>query len=145
MMSTVFHYEQKVVIKRSRNVVIDEFLNYENMKKWQPTLHSVELVKGKWKEENHKIHLTYVTKAGDQMLMEESIESMSLPHKIINTYRVGTTFNRNSSYFESFGADTMWTMEVEFHFEGDVPTSQLSFERQTRQSMKEFKKYVEAI
>lgn len=144
-MSTVFHYEEKVVIKRSRNVVVDEFLNYEGMKEWQPTLDSVNLLKGKWKEENHQVHLTYITKNGDQMTMEESIESISLPHKIINTYRVGTTFNRNVSYFESFGADTMWTMEVAFHFESEPPTTKLSFERQTRQSMKAFKQHVEDL
>lgn len=144
-MSTVFQYEEKVVIKRSRNVVIDEFLNYEGMKEWQPTLKNVELLEGKWKQEGHKVHLTYETKNGDKMLMEESIESMSLPHKITNTYRVGPTFNRNVSYFQSFGADTMWTMEVEFHFEDEPTVSKLSFERQTRQSMKEFKKYVEAL
>ena len=144
-MSTVYRYEEKVVIKRSRNIVVDEFLNYQNMKKWQPNLTSVTLQKGDWNKENHLVHLTYKSKDNVPFVMEESIESLSLPHKIIHTYRLGPTFNRNVSYFESFGADTMWIMEVAFYFDEKPDFSQLSFERQTRQSMKAFKMHVENI
>jgi hypothetical protein len=144
-MSKHMRYEQKVVLKRSRNLVVDAMLDYQEMKEWQPSLKSVELKVGKWKEEGHKVHLIYVTKDGQDMVMEESIESLSLPHKIIHTYQLGSTLNRNISYFESFGADTMWTMEVEFIFEEEPTSSQLAFERQTRQSMKAFKNYVENL
>lgn len=139
------HYQEKVVIKRSRNVVVDAMLDYQSMNEWQSSLVKVELKKGKWKEEGHKVHLIYQTKNQEPMVMEESIESMSLPHKMIHTYRLGSTFNRNVSYFESFGADTMWTLDVSFHFEEEPESSQLTFERSTRQSMTAFKKYVESL
>jgi len=144
-MSFVIHYQEKVVIKRSRNQVVDAILDYQSMKEWQPSLKKVELKEGKWKEEGHKVHLIYQTKNQEPMIMEESIESMSLPHKIIHTYRLGTTFNQNVSYFESFGADTMWTMEVSFHFEEEPEATKASFERSTRQSMTAFKRYVESL
>ena len=144
-MSIIYQYEAKVVLKVSRNIIVEEFLNYEHMKEWQPTLKEVKLVKGKWQEEGHIVHLVYLGKNKQEMIMEEKIESLSLPHKIINTYTVGSVFNTNTSYFQSFGADTMWTMEVEFHFEEEPNGTKDMFQRQTDRSMREFKRYIENL
>jgi len=144
MSKVIYKYENKVVIKRNRSEVLDLFLDYERFHEWQPTLTKVVLKEGKFKEAGHLVFLFYEGEDGTITVMNESIENISLPHKVINTYQVGTVFNRQYNYFESYGADTMWVVETEFHFEEEPPANEMAFQRTTRKALTRFKRFVES-
>lgn len=142
MSETRYSYEHKVVIERPRNEVLEDFLDEQSYVEWQPNLKRVVKESGSGLKEGRRLTLVFEGSEGD-MTMEETILELSLPHKVIVEYRMGTTRNLQYNYFESFGAKTMWSVTTEFHFATEPEASEKVFRQATKRGLMRFKRYVE--
>lgn len=138
-----YTYEHKIVINAPRSEVLEDFLDYENYYEWQPTLKEVILERGEFKQEGHQVALMFEGQGG-LMRMNETILTMTLPHKIIIEYTMGPTRNIQYNHFDHFGAKTVWTVQTEFYFESEPPATEAIFKRTTKQGLLAFQKYVES-
>jgi uncharacterized protein YndB with AHSA1/START domain len=143
MSETRYSYEHRIVIERPRNDVIEDFLDVDSYREWQPNLVAVE-EQDPDPDNGAPRRILVFAGTGGTMRMEERVLEMSLPHKIIVEYRMGTTRNVQYNYFESFGAKTMWTVTTEFQFDTAPEADQETFQRSTKRGLELFKRYVES-
>ena len=139
-----YAYEHKLVIDAPRNQVLDDFLDYQSYPEWQGNLSEVVLEHGPSHGEGRVVTLVFLSQENIPMRMVERILTMTLPHKIIMEYAMGSTRNIQINTFDHFGAKTVWTVQTEFYFEAQPPAKESVFKRTTKQGLEAFKRYVES-
>lgn len=140
-------YTTEVIINAPRDKVIALFDNPDNMSKWQPTLVSFESLSGEPGQPGAKSKLVY--KMGSRNIeMIETVTTRQLPEAFHGTYESSGVYNVMENYFIEEGNRTRWRTESEFKFSGFMKIisffmRQATFQKQTVQTMNDFKQFVE--
>ena len=128
--------------------VIELFDSFDNMKKWQPELQSVEHISGVSGQPGAKTKLVY--KHGNRTTeMIETISVRDLPREFSGSYEMKGILNKMSNSFQDLGnGTTRWTSESEFIFNGWMKyiawMTKGSFKKMSSKMMDQFKKFAEA-
>lgn len=141
-------YETEVYIDLPRERVIELFDSFENLKKWQDGLVSIEHISGDPGQPGAKTRLLY-DMGRRRMEMIETIIARDLPDEFSGTYDASGVHNivRNTFYDE--GERTRWVLDSEFQFRSFMRIMSLfipgsKFREQTRSSMESFKRFAES-
>jgi len=136
-------------IHRSRAEVWKAFDTPENMKTWQPSLISIELVSGTPGRPGAVSILTYKEDEREFSLMEKVIhreELNRLDDLYENNYANNTVRN---TFIEKSKEQTLWVVETEFKFKTLImfvvgPAMKKNYIARTQKDMQRFKELVEA-
>ena len=135
-------------IHTSRAEVWKAFDNPENMKKWQPTLHSFERISGVQGQPGAVSRLTYEEK-GRQFTLIEKVTYREEPERLDGVYENDFADNivRNT-FSEQSNDQTLWRVETEYKFKTLImrilgPIMKKNFVVRTQKDMERFKEMVE--
>ena len=135
-------------IHTSRAEVWKAFDNPENMKKWQPTLHSFEWISGVQGQPGAVSRLTYEEK-GRQFTLIEKVTYREEPERLDGVYENDFADNivRNT-FIEQSNDQTLWRVETEYKFKTLImrilgPIMKKNFVVRTQKDMERFKEMVE--
>ena len=140
-------YNVSVEINLPRERVIELFDNPENMKLWQPSLISFELIEGEAGQPGAKSKLLH--KMGKREIeMIETIVKRNLPDEFSGTYDAKGVHNIVTAKFVALGPKvTRYTTEQEFQFSGFMKLLAFfmpsAFKKQTVKYMNDFKEFAE--
>ena len=141
-------YSNTIIIDKPLKEVIDLFDSFDNMKKWQPELETIEHLSGTPGEEGARTRLVY--KHGKRITeMVETVEVRNLPDEFSGTYEMKGVINHMKNSFSSTGNDeTEWISESEFIFSGLMKyfawMMKGSFKKMSFKFMKNFKEFAES-
>jgi uncharacterized protein YndB with AHSA1/START domain len=134
-------------IHRSRAEVWKAFDNPENMKKWQPTLHSFERISGVQGQPGAVSRLTY-EENGRQFTLIEKVTYREEPERLDGVYENDFADNivRNT-FSEQSNNQTLWRVETEYKFKTLImrilgPIMKKNFVVRTQRDMERFKEMV---
>jgi hypothetical protein len=134
-------------IHRSRAEVWKAFDNPENMKKWQPTLHSFERISGIQGQPGAVSRLTY-EENGRQFTLIEKVTYREEPERLDGVYENDFADNivRNT-FSEQSNNQTLWRVETEYKFKTLImrilgPIMKKNFVVRTQRDMERFKEMV---
>jgi hypothetical protein len=141
-------YQVEVGLDLPRKRVIDLFDSFENLKKWQPGLKSVEHMNGEVGHPGAKSKLFYDMN-GRKIEMIETIIERDLPDVFSGTYDAKGVHNIVENRFIEDGADkTRWVIDTEFQFSGLMKLMGFfmkgAFPKQTLDNMNNFKTFAES-
>ena len=143
-------FKLELTIDKSLAEVWKAFDSSENMKRWQPTLKSVELVSGIPSQPGAESILTY----------EESEREFALTEKIIlreepghfdAVYENQFTENINKNTFTDQGPNkTLWVLEAEYKFKTTAMKfvgilKKKNFVARSQKEMERFKEFAESL
>ena len=140
-------YKTEVLINLPRARVIELFDSFENLKKWQEGLVSIEHISGDPGQPGAKTRLLY-DMGRRRMEMIETIIERNLPDEFSGTYDASGVHNIVRNYFYDEGEQTRWALDSEFQFRSFMRIMSLfipgsKFREQTRSSMEAFKRFAE--
>lgn len=142
-------YSCQIDIHLPRERVIMLFDDLANLKRWQPTLRSVEPLGGVPGQVGTQMRLRY--KEGQrEIVLVETITVRALPERFAGTYTMDGVHNTVDNTFDVIAADqTRWTCTSEFKFDsvwmrlmGAVAPG--LFRKQTLKFMEQFKAFAES-
>lgn len=141
-------YTVSVMINLSRDRMLERLDEPENMKLWQPTLKSYELLSEEPKAAGARMRLVYEQNGRDFEMMETTLER-SLPDSMSFTYEAKGVWNRVINRFEEAAPEkTEWIQENEFRFKGVIAVLGFlapgMFRKQTLKAMNDFKAFAES-
>lgn len=111
-----YHFE--IMLNAPRSDVWAAFSRLENLKKWQPTLTSIEHLSGTPGEHGAKSRLTY-EENGHKIEMTETVEYCAHGSELTGRYDTSHGTNLLSNRFEEVGGgQTRWIVDAEFLFKG---------------------------
>lgn len=124
------------------------FENPENLKRWQPTLRSINFIQGMPGQEGSVAVLTYEEK-GRKVVLEEALIEKAAPKRYVTTSNGVQMSSKLVNTFDAEGAtQTRWRLEADYRFRGFSrflsPLFKGSVRKQTLDQMKRFQKYVES-
>ena len=135
-------------IHRTRAEVWKSFDTPENMKKWQPTLHSLERISGIQGQPGAVSRLTY-EENGRQFTLIEKVTYREEPKRLDSVYENDFAENivRNT-FVEQRSDQTLWVVETEYKFRTLImrilgPIMKKNFMVRTQKDMQRFKEMVE--
>jgi hypothetical protein len=137
----------ELLLNKRRLDVWRAFDNQENLKRWQPTLQSVQHIQGTPGHEGSVAVLTYNEK-GRRVILEQVILEKSAPERYSTTSYGEHSSNRVVNTFVADAAtQTRWELEATYRFRGMwrllTPLLRPAIRRQTLTEMERFKKFVE--
>lgn len=140
-------YTSEVIIRLSREKVIELFDNTENLYKWQPGLRSFEHLSGEAGKEGCQSTMVYDGRKGD-LVMTETITHRKLPEEFHGVYKAKGVYNEMYNYFsEPEAGITLWKTVSVFRFKGLMalmaPFMKKAFMDNTLLSMERFKVFAE--
>ncbi|MEA3460496.1 MAG: SRPBCC family protein [Bacteroidota bacterium] len=140
-------YTCEILIKLSRQEVVELFDSTENLQKWQPGLLSLTHLEGKPGEVGARSELVYESRKGD-LEMTETITAKKLPEQFHMSYRARGVYNDVENWFiEKEPGVTLWRTVNFFRFRGImmlmVPFMKQAFIHNTMLNMDRFKLFVE--
>ena len=141
------NYEKELIIDLPRDRVVELMDNFENLKKWQPSLKSYEHVSGDVGKEGAVTMLVYEEK-GREVEMTETIVTRNFPDEFTAIYEGKDVVNRFENYFYEEGPNkTRWRTVSDFKFRGFMAVFALfmrrAFPKQTLSDMERFKVFAE--
>ncbi|HKY55627.1 MAG TPA: SRPBCC family protein [Anaerolineales bacterium] len=142
-------FKLQLPINKSRAEVWKAFDNVENMKKWQPSLVSFELVSGTPGQPGAVSKLTYEEK-GREFALIEKITHRDEPHRFDGVYENNFADNVVRNTFVEQGKDqTLWIVETEYKFKTMLmkilgSLMKKNFVVRTQRDMERFKEMVES-
>lgn len=140
-------YTTEIEINAPRSKVIELFDDPENLSRWQKGLVSFEHISGEPGKPGARSRLKY--KMGSKEIeMIETVEERNLPDEFSGTYETKGVWNLHKNYFLEKGERTLWRTETEFKSSGFMMKFLTTvmpgmFKKQTRQTMRDFKNFVE--
>ena len=141
-------YTNSIIINLPMDRVIELFDSFDNMKKWQPELQTIEHLSGTPGEEGAKTRLVY--QHGKRMTeMIETVNVRNLPDEFSGTYETKGVVNHMFNSFRSTDdGNTEWISESEFIFSGVMKyiawMMKGSFKKMSFKFMKNFKEFAES-
>lgn len=136
-------------INKPRAEVWKAFDSPENMKKWQPTLHSFERISGTQGQPGAVSRLTY-KENGRQFALIEKVTHREEAQRLDGVYENDFADNivRNT-FIEQDHDQTLWTVETEYKFKTLImrilgPLLKKNFIARTQKDMERFKEMVES-
>ena len=140
-------YQNEVIIKASRDKVIELFDNPDNLAKWQKGFVSMELIEGDPREVGAKHKMRYKMGKRD-VEMIETVTKKDLPNIFSGSYEAKGVYNHIDNYFEVVDENTTkYRSENEFRLKGMMKLMGLimpgAFKKQTQQYMNDFRDFVE--
>lgn len=138
-------YKIEITIDLPRDQFLELFEDLEFMKKWQPTLKSLEVISGEPGQVGSKSVLKY-EKNGKPSQIEEEIIKRDLPYEFDFIYRAGVVTNWAYNRFEEVDGKTIWSATHEFKFGIAMFFLNLmkgAFIKQTTKDMNAFKNAVQ--
>ena len=140
-------YEVEIKIDRSREEVVSVFQDPDQIKAWQPSFRSLEVIEGEPGATGSKTRLVY-ERRGKETEMIETITNNSLPERFESIYEAKGVKNIHENRFAEDRGSTRWYVETEFQFSGFMKIVALflrkAFPKETRSSMELLKQYVES-
>ncbi len=141
-------YTTSIDINLPLDKVIDLFDNPENTKKWQPSLIEYKPLQGEPGHPGAKTKLRYQM-GRREVEMVETVNTRHFPEEFTVTYTAKGVWNLVVNRFEQLDADrTRWTTKHEFQFTGMMKVLSWFmpgvFKKQSRQTMKDFKRFAES-
>jgi len=143
-MRLVFEYE----LGRRREEVWRAFDDPDNLRKWQPTLVSVERLSGAPGQEGSVSTLSY-REDGRLIALTETITIRREPDEFAGTYQSDMATNTIHNRFAVQSPwSTRWRVTVDFRFQGIWrllgPLFRRAIERRTRADLERFKSLLES-
>lgn len=140
-------YTLEIIIKLSRDKVIEKFDNEENMKHWQKGFVSMEHLSGIKGKTGSVSKLTY-NMGKREIEMIETITLLDLPESIHLTFDAKNVYNIQENYFEILpDGNTRWISKNKFNFNGYMKLIGFlmpgAFKKQSISYMEDFKMFVE--
>ena len=141
-------YTCSIIIHLPRDRVVALFDDTANLKRWQPTLRSVELLEGLPGQVGSRSRLRYQQRGRDSDLIE-TVTVRALPERFTGTYEMPGTWIEVDNRFEVLDAEeTRWTSACEWRCQSlmirlmtlVVPGM---FRKQTQKFMQQFKDFAE--
>lgn len=135
-------------LKRSRTEVWRAFDNPENMKKWQPSLVSFEMISGTQGQPGAVSKLTYKEREREFSLRER-VTYREEPHRLDGVYENNFADNTvRNTFIEQDKDNTLWRVETEFKFKTLFmrilgPIMKKNFVIRTQRDMERFKELLE--
>ena len=142
-------YTNEILIDVPQKQLVELLVNPELMKKWSPTLQSVELLEGKALVAGAKSKLIFDT--GDSLLeMIETLTEIELPNIYNCLYESEGVKNWSNNTFSAVSPNqTKWFASNRFEFAFDISDREKKmikeFSEQTRADMVYFKEYAEGL
>ena len=143
-------FKLELPINKPRTEVWKAFDNFENMKKWQPSLVSFEPLSGTPGQPGAVSKLTY-NESGREFALIEKITRRDEPNRIDGVYENNFADNivRNT-FVEQDKDQTLWIVETEFSFKtlfmkimGTLMKK--NFVTRTKRDMERFKELAESM
>ena len=141
-------FKLELPINKSLAEVWKAFDNIENMKKWQPSLVSIEPISGTPGQPGAVSKLTY-EEGGRQFSLIEKITYRDEPNRFDGVYENNFADNIVRNRFIEQGEDqTLWVMETEYAFKTLLmkivgPLRKKNFVARTKRDMEHFKELAE--
>lgn len=140
-------YEQKIIINKPIDEVIEKFSDPDSLKHWQQGFIFMKPINGVLGEEGSQNLLKFSIK-GREIEMTETILANELPFKYEATYIAKGVWNQQANYFEQIDSGkTVWRTHNEFRFSGFMKAIGMlmpgTFKDQSRQFMEDFKAFAE--
>ena len=140
-------YEQKIVIDKPLNEVIEKFSDPDSLKHWQEGFIFMKPINGVLGEKGSQNLLKFKMN-GREIEMTETILYNELPQKYEATYVAQGVFNQQANYFEEIEpGKTLWRTHNEFRFSGFMKAIGMlmpgAFKKQSKQFMTDFKAFAE--
>ena len=135
-------------ISKSRAEVWKAFDNPENMKKWQPSLVSFEMVNGTQGQPGAVSKLTYKENEREFSLLER-VTYREEPHRLDSVYDNNFAENTiRNTFIEQGDQQTLWVVDTKFKFKTLLmrilgPVMKKNFVLRTQRDMQRFKEMVE--
>jgi|SRR5688572_9530947 hypothetical protein len=135
-------------INKSRAEVWKAFDNPENMKKWQPSLISLETVSGTQGQPGAVSKLIYKENEREFSLIEK-VTHREKPRRLDGVYENNFADNiLKNTFIEQSREQTLWVVETEFRFKTLLmrilgPIMKKNFVMRTQKDMERFKELVE--
>lgn len=142
-------YSTEIDINSPLAQVIELFDNPDNLKHWQPTLVSVELISGEAGQPGAKTRLIYRRGKKATLQMIETITKRDLPKEFSGTYEAKGVFNIQKNEFIDVGhGKTRWKSDTKFTFSGIMKIvafflGKNSFRKETMKFKQLFKEFAE--
>ena len=141
------NFRLELPIGKSRMVVWQAFDHPENMKKWQPSLTSIERLSGTQGQPGSVSKLTYKENEREFSLIEK-VTYRDEPHRLDGVYENNFADNTVKNTFIEQGDQTLWVVDTEFKFKTPVmrilgSLMKKIFIARTQQDMERFKQMVE--
>jgi len=140
-------YQQEIIIKRSRNEVVNKFSDPDNMEHWQRGFVFMKPINGELGAEGSQNLLKY--DMGKRVVeMTETILKNDLPQEFSATYEAKGVYNFQVNKFEETSENhTLWITFNEFKFNGFMKFIGWfmpgAFKKQSYKFMQDFKAFVE--
>ena len=141
-------FKLEVPIHRPRAEVWKAFDNPENMKIWQPSLVSFQVISGKQGQPGAVSRLTYAENSREFSLIEK-VTGRDEPNRLDGMYENEFADNSISNTFIEQGTDeTLWVMETEYRFKTLImkimgPLMKKNLVARTAADMQRFKEMME--
>ena len=140
-------FKLELPIGKSRTEVWQAFDHPENMKKWQPSLTSIERLSGTQGQPGSVSKLTYKENEREFSLIEK-VTYRDEPHRLDGVYENNFADNTVKNTFIEQGDQTLWVVDTEFKFKTLVmrilgSLMKKNFVARTQQDMERFKQMVE--
>lgn len=142
-------FKLELPINKPRAEVWKAFDNIENMKKWQPSLVSLEPISGTPGQPGAVSKLTY-NEGGREFALIEKITHRDEPNAFDGVYENNFADNTVRNKFIEQGKEkTLWVMETEFAFKTLLmkimgPIMKRNFVTRTQRDMERFKEMAES-
>lgn len=144
-------YSNEIVINLPREEIMKFWMDPEMMKKWSPTLETIELVEGKAFTQGAKSKLIFKVEKGKKPVeMLETIIKIEIPTIFNYLFEMDGVKNWSDNEFRKIDANkTQWIAHNKFAFDFDITDQEKKlieqFSKQTMEDMEHFKRYVENI
>jgi hypothetical protein len=138
------NYQVAVLVDTQIGLIGELLFNYDVMNQWQPQFDHFERVDGEHGKAGSLGKLVYVQQR-QRIVMDEYIESVSLPHHCVVIYHMDGVTNRCEHYIEEVLDGILWTMDVTFDFQLPASVSVEQFKATTYQSMMALKNFIETM
>lgn len=135
-------YSIEMILPTTAMMAYRQYLDHEAMLIWEKGLVAIEDVEGHLFEEKSKGFLVF--QVGTQsMRMGVEVEQLALNSRATLIYTLPGAWNHCINHFVDHEEGCLWTMDVEFRFEGEPPAEREQFIAQTTIGMESYKKYWE--
>jgi uncharacterized protein YndB with AHSA1/START domain len=140
-------FKLDLLIDKPLNEVWQAFDQPENMKKWQPSLISIERISGTLGQPGSVSKLTYKENEREFSLIEKVIYRDE-PHRLDGVYENNFADNIVRNTFVEKGDQTLWVVDTKFKFKTLIMKilglmMKKNFVTRTQQDMERFKEMVE--
>jgi uncharacterized protein YndB with AHSA1/START domain len=143
-------YKLELTIEKPLAEVWNAFDSSDNLKKWQPTLKSVEHVSGTPGQSGAESTLTY-EEGEREFTLTERIILREEPGRFDAVYENKFTDNTNKNIFTEQGPNkTLWVLEAEYKFKTTAMKflgvlKKKNFVARSQKDMEQFKEFAESL